>query len=238
MERSSKTTRLLLGLPAAALVLALGAVPATADPGNGHGGEHGAPAKPTKKSGPDTGSPQPPSTADFSGHGANTHGPYDSTRDGSPSANGNGGGKAAGKPCAGCVGKADNKSPSGQLPGGSDPDAGYECDRNHGVGRGNPAHTACEPGTATPPPVENPPGATEPGQVPPGQPPTAPHPMAPPPAIQPAALAATTIPALGPPATESLAHTGFDAELPTLAALALLSAGTVLYTASRRRAAR
>ena len=30
--------------------------------------------------------PQPASTADFSGHGANVHGPYDSTRDGSASA--------------------------------------------------------------------------------------------------------------------------------------------------------
>jgi hypothetical protein len=36
--------------------------------------------------------PQPPSNADFSGHGANTHGPYDSTRSGAPALNGNGGG--------------------------------------------------------------------------------------------------------------------------------------------------
>src|SRR4029077_1202665 len=75
-------------------------------------------------------------------------GPYCSTRDGSPSLNGNGGGKATGKPCAGCVGKADNKNPKGQMPNGSDHNAGYECDRNHGIGRSNPAHTGC---VATPP---------------------------------------------------------------------------------------
>jgi hypothetical protein len=101
----------------------------------------------------DTTSPQPPSKADFSGHGANVHGPYDSTRDGSPSGNGNGNGNAVGKPCAGCVGKADNKNPPGQMPNGTDPNAGYECDRNHGIGRTNPAHTGCT-ATASPPPCE------------------------------------------------------------------------------------
>jgi hypothetical protein len=80
------------------------------------------------------------------------HGPYDSTRDGSPSLNGNGGGNAVGKPCAGCVGKADNKDPPGQMPGGSDANAGYECDRNHGIGRTNPAHTGCKATTPPPPP--------------------------------------------------------------------------------------
>src|SRR5262245_5323654 len=68
-------------------------------------------------------SPQPASKADFKDHGANAHGPYDSTRNGAPSGNGNGNGKAVGKPCAGCVGKADNKNPHGQQPGGSDPNA-------------------------------------------------------------------------------------------------------------------
>src|SRR3954463_12479405 len=96
--------------------------------------------------------PQPPSKADFSGHGANTHGPYDSTRSGAPSLNGNGGGQAVGKPCAGCVGKADNKNPQGQMPNGSDNNAGYECDRNHGIGRTNPAHTGCT--STTPPPCD------------------------------------------------------------------------------------
>ncbi len=104
----------------------------------------------------DPNEPQPPSQGDFSGHGANDHGAYDSTRDGSPSGNGNGGGEAVGKPCAGCVGKADNKNPPGQAPDGSDPNAGYECDRNHGIGRSNPAHTSCQPGET--PPSSPPPG--------------------------------------------------------------------------------
>jgi hypothetical protein len=100
-------------------------------------------------------SPQPASNADFTDRGANTHGPYDSTRSGAPSLNGSGDGAALGEPCAGCVGKADNKNPSGQLPDGSDPNAGYECDSNHGVGLTNPAHTGClagsSSGTSSPP---------------------------------------------------------------------------------------
>jgi hypothetical protein len=84
------------------------------------------------------------------GNGANHSGPYDNTCDGSPSGNGNGNGNATGKPCAGCVGNADDKNPQGQYPNGSDHNAGYECDRNHGIGRTNPAHTGCK--TETPPP--------------------------------------------------------------------------------------
>jgi hypothetical protein len=87
--------------------------------------------------------PQPASTADFSGSGANQHGAYDSTRDGSASENGNGDGAAVGRPCAGCVGKADNKNPAGQFPDGTDANNGYECDGNAGIGRTNPAHTGC-----------------------------------------------------------------------------------------------
>ena len=53
---------------------------------------------------------------------------------------------------SGCVGKADNKNSKGQSPNGSDHNAGYECDRNHGVGRSNPARTGCAAtGTPTPP---------------------------------------------------------------------------------------
>ncbi len=67
---------------------------------------------------------------------------------------------ANGKPCAGCVGKADNKNPQGQMPNGSDHIAGYECDRNHGIGRSNPAHTGCTssvlPTVVTPPVVDPP----------------------------------------------------------------------------------
>ena len=77
--------------------------------------------------------------------------PYDSTCDGSASQNGNGTGKATGKPCAGCVGAADNKNPKGQMPNGSDHNNGYECDGNNGVGKGNPAHTACDPYSNTAP---------------------------------------------------------------------------------------
>jgi LPXTG-motif cell wall-anchored protein len=94
----------------------------------------------------DVNSPQPISKADANAGGANGQcpgGPYCSTRDGSASANGNGGGKAVGKPCAGCVGKADNKNPQGQKPDASDHNAGYECDTNHGIAKTNPAHTGC-----------------------------------------------------------------------------------------------
>lgn len=70
-------------------------------------------------------------------------GEYCSTRDGSPSGNGNGDGKATGRPCAGCVGKADDKNPRGQFSNGSDSNNGYECDGNKGIARSNPAHTGC-----------------------------------------------------------------------------------------------
>ena len=100
----------------------------------------------------DVADPQPKSNADQNGGGANGDcGSYCSTRDGSASGNGNGGGKATGKPCAGCVGKADNKNPPGQYKDGKDHNAGYECDRNHGIGRSNPAHTGCTTSTSTPP---------------------------------------------------------------------------------------
>src|SRR3954454_22324186 len=100
----------------------------------------------------DPSKPQPVSNADQNSGGANGQcpgGPYCSTRDGSPSGNGNGGGQAKGKPCAGCVGKADNKNPEGQNPNGSDHNNGYECDGNNGIGKTNPAHTGCQ---STPPP--------------------------------------------------------------------------------------
>jgi hypothetical protein len=77
------------------------------------------------------------------GNGANVSGQYDSTCNGQPSLNGKGNGTANGKPCAGCVGNADNKNPPGQFPNGTDPNAGYECDRNQGVGKSNPAHSGC-----------------------------------------------------------------------------------------------
>src|SRR5881398_3445295 len=96
-----------------------GATSAFAD--TGQSGQHGKSA--AAKHAPDHSSgtagtsgdptkPQPQSKADKNSGGANGQcpgGPYCSTRDGSPSKNGNGGGQAKGKPCAGCVGKADNK---------------------------------------------------------------------------------------------------------------------------------
>lgn len=69
------------------------------------------------------------------GNGANTGGAYDPTCS-TPGQHGN-------EPATGSVGNADAKNPPGQYPNGSDPNAGYECDRNQGVGQGNPAHTAC-----------------------------------------------------------------------------------------------
>src|SRR5262245_21204711 len=65
----------------------------------------------------DNSQPQPLSTADMNSGGANGQcpgGAYCSTRDGSPSGNGNGDGQQVGQPCAGCVGSADNKNPPGQ----------------------------------------------------------------------------------------------------------------------------
>ena len=84
------------------------------------------------------------SNADFTGHGANVSGPYDTTCDGSPSRNGNSENSQSNKPCAGCVGNADNKNPPGQQPDPTrDGNNGYECDNNQGVGKTNPAHSGC-----------------------------------------------------------------------------------------------
>ena len=106
----------------------------------------------------DPSQPQPLSNADQNDGGANGQCPgaiYCSTRDGSPSENGNGDGNANGKPCAGCVGKADNKNPPGQEkqdPAGTFPNNGYECDNNNGIGKTNPAHTGCASPSPSPSP--------------------------------------------------------------------------------------
>ncbi|MFP5254064.1 MAG: hypothetical protein ACLGH4_09750, partial [Actinomycetes bacterium] len=92
---------------------------------------------------------QPNSGADDNPGGANGQcadyeGVYCSTRDGSASENGNNVGKSTGRPCAGCVGRADNKNPQGQKPDAKrDGNSGYECDGNNGIAKGNPAHTMC-----------------------------------------------------------------------------------------------
>lgn len=85
------------------------------------------------------------------GHGANQGEPYDNTCPNGESGNGNGNGESTGKPCAGCVGEADDKNPKGQLPGPQDHNNGYECDGNHGIARTNPAHTGCRSVTPNPP---------------------------------------------------------------------------------------
>jgi hypothetical protein len=81
-------------------------------------------------------------------------GNYENTCPAGPSQNGAGDGQANGKPCAGCVGNADDKNPPGQATSGpTDSNNGYECDQkgrsanegNNGVGYGNPAHTGCQP---------------------------------------------------------------------------------------------
>ena len=151
--RSRLRVAALLGASVLAVGLSAPAYAAQPTQSKGHSNGQASSHKTSGTSGTsgDVKSPQPKSRADRNGTGANHSGPYDSTRDGSPSKNGNGGGKSTGKPCAGCVGKADNKNPKGQYPNGSDHNAGYECDRNHGIGRGNPAHTGC---TSTTPPAE------------------------------------------------------------------------------------
>jgi hypothetical protein len=145
------------------------------------------PAMATSNNGP-LDKPQVLSTADQNTGGANGQcpsGPYCSTRDGSPSLNGSGTGKATGKPCAGCVGKADNKNPKGQMPNGSDHNAGYECDTNNGIGKTNPAHTGCKASVTPPnvtPPKVTPPKVTPPKVTPPKvTPPNATPPNATPP---------------------------------------------------------
>ena len=113
---------------------------------------------------------------------------YDADCDGSASENGgggNGGGgndKGGGKPCAGCVGKADNKHPPGQDPDENDKNKGYECDDNKGVGAdrgsGNPAHTGCRDKTPSPTPSTPGPTPSTPGPTPstPGPTPSTPGP--------------------------------------------------------------
>jgi|GEM_PF-874622 len=172
-------------------VLALGCAPAVA---LARGNPHGSPSRASNTSSGQAAShaqgnagtsgtyssPQPPSRADQNPGGANggcpgtTKGDYCSTRNGSLSMNGNGNGRAYGKPCAGCVGRADNKNPHGQYPNGSDHNNGYECDGNHGIGRTNPAHTGCSTTptpTQTPTPPPCPGGGAATGPCSPGTPP-------------------------------------------------------------------
>src|SRR2546430_6820541 len=149
--------RLAITVAVLGMAMGLGVASAFADPGNGNGnpnppglndppGNGTASNHATDGNSGTFGSPTSPQPVLDPGNqnGANANpGPYSSTRNGAPSLNGNGDGLAVRQPCAGCVGKADNKNPPGQLPNGSDPNAGYECDTNRGIGRTNPAHTGC-----------------------------------------------------------------------------------------------
>ena len=112
-------------------------------------------AQPTPTPTPtDDGDPCTTTHGSDTGNGANTDGPdneYTSRCDGRASDNGNDSGGGGGRPCAGCVGNADDKNPPGQAPNDTDSNKGYECDGNNGVGgkksnaapAGNPAHTGC-----------------------------------------------------------------------------------------------
>ena len=227
------SARLAIAVAVLGITVGLGVAPAFADPGNGNGN----PNPPGLNDPPGNGngaanshatdgtagtfgsptSPQPLNQPDNQGHGANTFpGPYTSTRDGSPSLNGNGDGLGVGKPCAGCVGKADNKNPPGQFPNGSDPNAGYECDTNSGIGRTNPAHTGC---------VSSPP-----------------QPVAPPIAVTPVSLSGVSIPSVSIPSVSvpsiargELPKTGAGVLSLVLVALGAISAGTAMTVLGRRR---
>lgn len=166
--------RILLGIVGVVTGLSLLALPAIAEPQGPKPGSQGfeasqAKATPAGASGkkqantlPESSANQPAPETAIQGepvHGCDqadagyTHS-YASTCDGSPSLNGQGDGNATGKPCAGCVGAADNKNPKGQFPDGSDANNGYECDGNQGIGKTNPAHTGCQAQVqVTPPPT-------------------------------------------------------------------------------------
>lgn len=200
---------------------------------------------------------QPFSRADQNNTGANTTSPtnpYISNGTGAPSGNGSGNGTATGKPCAGCVGKADNKDPHGQQPNGSDHNAGYECDRNHGIGQTNPAHTGCVSAVTTPPTPPTSPPTSVPHPKPPTDPCTNPNPAArpsscsttPPTTAHAATVQASTgtktaTPALASAsapvhATGSLAFTGANAVDEVWAgSLALLAGSGMLWLTRRRR---
>jgi hypothetical protein len=125
-------------------------------------------------------SPPPDDGGPGAGQGANQSGPYDPNGVGQPSGNGKSEDNSGKRPCAGCVGNADAKNPPGQMPGGSDGNAGYECDRNQGVGKTNPAHSGCGAAPSAPPeqppkqPPKQPPGGGPPEQPPGGGPPEQP----------------------------------------------------------------
>ena len=54
-----------------------------------------------------------------------------------------------GKPCNGCVGNANGRTPPGQKNNPGDGNHGHSCDGNKGIGKGNPAHEGCTASTTT-----------------------------------------------------------------------------------------
>ncbi|HEY4401026.1 MAG TPA: hypothetical protein VGO38_03240, partial [Acidimicrobiia bacterium] len=139
---------------------------------------------------------------------------------------------AVGQPCAGCVGKADNKNPPGQFPNGTDPNAGYECDSNNGIGQTNPAHTGCvssPPTPVTPPVPVSPPisvtpvGARTPGEL-----------------VSPVSLPSVSLPSVSLPAAAggALPVTGGNVLVLVLVALGAVSVGGALTVLGRRRLTR
>ncbi|MBV8979692.1 MAG: hypothetical protein JO086_02220 [Acidimicrobiia bacterium] len=153
MERRAGRTRATL---AGTVLVALGILtmvagrvsPASADPGNGNAYGHTKHASVMTYPDP---APDQFATDTSAGDGATDCGAYCPSGVGLPSGNGNGNGDAHGKPCAGCVGNADDKNPPGQAHDGSDHNNGYECDGNNGIGKTNPAHSGCESTTTTGP---------------------------------------------------------------------------------------
>jgi hypothetical protein len=240
--------RVTIPLVVVGATLALGLAPALADPGNGNGnpnppgqgdppgnGNGAAAAHATNGNSGTFGSPTSPQPVLHPGNqnGANANpGPYSSTRNGAPSLNGNGNGAAVGQPCAGCVGKADNKNPPGQFPNGTDPNAGYECDSNNGIGQTNPAHTGCvssPPIPVTPPVPVSPPisvtpvGARTPGEL-----------------VSPVSLPSVSLPSVSLPAAAggALPVTGGNVLVLVLVALGAVSVGGALTVLGRRRLTR
>lgn len=143
--------------------------PTSGNGGQGCDGSHGS----------DTGKG---ANTDDGGAGGNEY--HNTCEEGTASDNGNDSGGAGGRPCAGCVGNADDKNPPGQFKDGDDSNKGYECDGNNGVGgkksspaAGNPAHTGClKPATEVctvncGPPPTCPPGSKDAACVPPTCPP-------------------------------------------------------------------
>jgi hypothetical protein len=139
-------------------------------------------------------------------------------------------GLAVGKPCAGCVGKADNKNPPGQFPNGSDANAGYECDRNNGIGKTNPAHTGCAESPLVPetPPVP----VTPPAEV---IPPV--NVVTPPALVTAISPPSVSIPSVSVPA-RALPVTGSGVILQLLLGLAALVVGGAMTVMGRRRLTR